>query len=391
MGTTPSSVDLHGLLARCEALRDWQLELIETLARAESPSEDRAGLNRCGSLLANAFAGLGARVERVPAAPAGDHVLAQFGSGEPRTLILGHFDTVWPMGTLATMPVARVEGRLHGPGVYDMKAGLGIGLLALRALIEGSALTGTVVFLCTTDEEVGSHTSRALIEDEARRAQAVLVLEPSLAGGNLKTSRKGVGEFRIDLTGIESHAGLDPASGASAVRELARQVLALETLANPAAGTTINVGVVGGGTRSNVVAGSAHGLIDVRVTSMAEASRIEAALRSLAPLDPRVTLRVTGSVARPPLERSPGVLDLYRQAQHVAERLGWTIGEGAAGGASDGNFTAALGVPTLDGLGAIGDGAHARHEHVVIDTLPARSALVAGLVARLSRGHEAEA
>lgn len=379
----PQPIDIHALLPRCQALLDWQLETVETLARCESPSEDRAALERCGDLLTGMFQAIGGQVRRIPAAPAGDHVLATFGSGMPRTLVLGHFDTVWAMGTLATMPVRRADGRLFGPGVYDMKAGIAIGLAAIRALIDSRASFGTVAFLCTTDEEVGSRTSRALIEAEARAARAVLVLEPSLPGGSLKTSRKGVGEFRMDLTGVESHAGLDPAAGASAVRELARQALALEGLADPARGTTINVGVIGGGTRSNVVAGSAFGLIDVRVTSMAEAARLETAFAALRSVDPRVTLQVQGSVARPPMERTAGVQRLYEEARLVAEALGRPVGEGAAGGASDGNFTAAIGAPTLDGLGALGDGAHARHEHIVIEALPARTALVAGLLARL--------
>ncbi len=382
----PSPADPHLLLDCCQAGADWQLHTLETLARCESPSEDRAALNRCGDLLFGYASDLGGQVTRIPGDPAGDHVLAEFGTGPPRTLVLGHLDTVWPMGTLVDMPVVRRDGRLHGPGTFDMKAGLAIGLLAIRAITEASALRGTVAFLCTTDEEVGSRTSRALIETEARRAQAVLVLEPALAAGAVKTSRKGVGEFRIDVTGVESHAGLDPAAGASAIRELARQALAVEQLADAAQGTTINVGVVGGGTRSNVVAGSAWALVDARVTALAEAARLEAALGRLTPVDARVSIRVTGSVSRPPMERSPGVLRLYEEARSVAAALGYQLGEGAAGGASDGNFTAAIGTPTLDGLGAIGDGAHARHEHIVIEHLPGRSALVAGLLSRLSAG-----
>jgi glutamate carboxypeptidase len=309
--------------------------------------------------------------------------------------MLGHFDTVWDVGQTAAMPIRQVDGRLHGPGVYDMKAGIALGMLAARALLElPSAAFGEppqpprgcrLVMLWTTDEETGSHTSRALLEAEARRSAAVLVLEPSLPGGALKTARKGCGEFELIVRGIAAHAGIDPSKGASAVRELARQILRLEQLQDPARGVTLNVGVVSGGTRPNVVPDEARAVIDVRVPTALDAERVSAALSALVPALPGTSLEVRGGVDRPPLERTDAVVELFGVAQHVAAELGRTLGEGATGGGSDGNFTASLGVPTLDGLGAVGDGAHALHEHVLVDDLPWRAALLAGLLARLRR------
>lgn len=374
------------LLTFCEADREWALDVAEALARIESPSDDPGAVARCAGELLRRCEALGARAELLPADGAGPHVRAVMGGGPRRLLLLGHTDTVWPVGTLQAMPVERRDGRLFGPGVFDMKGGLAVGLHALRALQQHGGIPATVVLLATSDEEIGSATSRRLIEEEARKADAVLVLEPALADGSVKTARKGVGEFRLEVTGIPAHAGLDPGAGASAIRELAAQTLALERLADPPRGTTLNVGVIGGGTRSNVVAERAFALVDVRVTSATEADRVTAALRGLRPADGRVRLDVRGSVGRPPLERTAGVVQLFEQARAVARELGQSLGEGAAGGASDGNFTAALGVPTLDGLGVVGDGAHARHEHLQIGPLAFRSALLAGLVVRLAQG-----
>jgi glutamate carboxypeptidase len=304
-----------------------------------------------------------------------------------QVLILCHFDTVWPVGQLRRMPVRREDGRLFGPGTFDMKAGIAIGMLALRALAETRRdVPYRVVMLLTADEEVGSATSRALIEDEARRSEAVLVMEPALPGGALKTARKGCGEFELRVRGVSAHAGIEPGKGASAIHELARQIVALEALQDLPRGVSVNVGVVTGGTRTNVVADDASARIDVRVPAMSDASRIEDALRTLKPRTPGTSLEVTGGVDRPPLERTAAVARLYEKARSVAAELGRDLGEGSTGGGSDGNFTAALGVPTLDGLGPIGDGAHALHEHVIMDELPWRAALVAGLVIRLGEG-----
>jgi glutamate carboxypeptidase len=372
------------------------LAALEALVRIESPSDDKAAVDRCMDALAALAGEAGARVDRVAVADAGDHLRLVFGpppqAGIARLLILGHADTVWPIGTLERMPVERRDGALHGPGVYDMKAGLVIGLQALRGL--GERLAASVVFLVTSDEEVGSGTSRELIETEAARADAVLVLEPSLEQaappmGGVKTGRKGVGEFRLDVTGVPAHAGAEPEKGASAVVELAHQLLAVGRLARPDRGTTINAGVVGGGTRGNVVAEHAWAALDVRITAMDEATRIEHALTHLVPVDPRTSLHVSGRVNRPPLEPSPAGQRLYDRAAVVAHALGHPLPAGSVGGASDGNFTAALGIPTIDGLGAVGGGAHARHEHVRIDALPLRAALVAGLIDRLGRAERA--
>ncbi len=368
------------------------LASLEALVRIESPSDDKAAVDRCVDALAALGRDAGARVDRVAVATAGDHLRLVFGpppgAGSVRLLILGHTDTVWPLGTLSAMPVERRDGALYGPGVYDMKAGLIIGLQALRLL--GPASTASVVLLATGDEEVGSGTSRALIEAEAGAADAVLVLEPALEHtappmGGVKIGRKGVGEFRLDVTGVPAHAGLEPEKGASAVQELARQLIAIQDLARPDRGTTLNAGIIGGGTRGNVVAEHAWAAIDVRVTAMEEATRIQHALTQLVPADPRISLRLSGGVNRPPLEPSPAGQRLYDRAGEIARALGHPLPAGRVGGASDGNFTAALGIPTIDGLGAVGGGAHARHEHVRIDALPLRAALVAGLIDRLSR------
>ena len=371
----------------CEGQAGWAHATLVQLARLESPSDDKPALDRCGAALREILGGLGARVEIVPQASAGDHVRACFGAGPARVLVLTHFDTVWPVGQLRSMPVEEREGRLYGPGVYDMKGGVVIGLLAMRALFEPAAPPPVeVVFLLTSDEEIGSATSRPLIEEEARRADAVLVLEPGLPGGAVKTGRKGVGEFVLTVEGVAAHAGAEPGRGVSAIDELAHQVLALRRLQDPAIGLTVNVGVVTGGTRSNVVAERARAEIDVRITRVEDGPRIEAAMAALRPMNPRATLRVSGRINRPPMERTAGVAWLYELARAVGGDLGWDgLDEGSTGGASDGNFTAALGVPTLDGLGALGDGAHALDEHVLLESLPQRAALLAGLVERIAR------
>jgi glutamate carboxypeptidase len=265
-----------------------------------------------------------------------------------------------------------------------MKAGIAIAMLATRALLEaGPKLDSRIVMLWTSDEEVGSETSRAAIEDEARRSRAVLVLEPSLPGGTVKTSRKGCGQYEITVRGIAAHAGIEPQKGASAVQELAHQILRVNALQDLARGVSVNVVQVSGGLRSNVIPDEARATVDVRVPTAAAAAEIDAAFRGLTAIDRRTTIEAAGGVDRPPLERSALVERLYKQAQHVARELGQDLAEGGTGGGSDGNFTAALGVPTLDGLGAVGDGAHALHEHVDIETLADRAALVAGLISRI--------
>jgi glutamate carboxypeptidase len=374
------------LLDYCSAQRDWLLEFIEALVAIESPSDDPAAVNRCGAELAGRLEAIGASVTRVPSTTAGDHLRATFGSGSKQLLLLGHFDTVWPVGQLARRPLKRDGGRLYGPGIVDMKAGIGLATLAVRALLDRSDLGDTsLVMLWTTDEEIGSLTSRALIETEAARSEAALVFEPSLPGGALKTSRKGVGQFELLARGVSAHAGLDPGKGVSAIRELARQIVAIDDLQDPQNGVTLTVGVISGGTRANVVPAEARATVDARAVTRADAERVQRAMRALSPQIAGAQLHVTGGFDRPPLERTADVVTLFEIARTAAAEIGITLGEGSAGGGSDGNFTAALGVPTLDGFGAVGDGAHALHEHVEIDTLAPRAATIAGVLDRLVR------
>jgi len=301
-------------------------------------------------------------------------------------LILGHFDTVWPVGTIEQMPLRRDATRLAGPGTFDMKAGIGIAWMAMRALHATDTPHPPVVMLWTTDEEIGSGTSRAIIENEARHAAAVFVLEPALPGGALKTARKGCGEFELTIAGVAAHAGVDPGKGASAIHELADQITTIETLQDLDRGISVNVGVVLGGSRPNVVAAEARALIDVRAPTKADAEDVEAALRRLQPRRRGTRLTISGGFERPPLERTAAVGRLFSMARDVASSLGRELSEGSTGGGSDGNFTAALGVPTLDGLGPIGDGAHATHEHIEIGALAWRAALVAGLLREVGFG-----
>jgi len=383
---------MNRFLDYCLANHDWLLEFIESLVATESPSDDPAAVNRCGAELASRLEAIGATITRVSPSSAGDHLRACFGTrrslgeGGRQILMLGHFDTVWPVGQLAHMPLKREGGRLFGPGVFDMKAGIALAALATRAVLDRAPLDGCqLVMLWTTDEETGSTTSRALVEAEASRSDAVLVFEPSLPGGALKTSRKGVGQFEMIARGVSAHAGLDPGKGVSAIRELARQIVAIDDLQDPANGVTITVGMVQGGTRANVVPAEARATIDARAITRADADRVQQLLHGLKPRIAGAQIVVSGGFDRPPLERTAAVAELFGKAKAVAAEIGIQLGEGSAGGGSDGNFTAALGVPTLDGFGAIGDGAHALHEHVEIDALVPRAAVIAGLLESLAR------
>jgi glutamate carboxypeptidase len=324
----------------------------------------------------------GATVAAVPQERAGDHLIGRWGRGAGGVLLLCHMDTVWDLGTLAERPVRVTDGRLYGPGAYDMKGGIVIGLAAVAALRQTDSLPPRrITLLITSDEELGSDTSRALIEAEAREHEAVLVLEPAHPPhGALKTWRKGVGEYKLGVTGRAAHAGAAHQAGVNAIEELARQVLVIQGLTDYAAGTTVNVGVVHGGSRSNVVPDRALADIDVRVMNMAEAARIDTALRSLRPHHPAATLKLAGGLNRPPMERTPATVALFAKAAGIAAALDFTVTETGTGGGSDGNFTAGLGIPTLDGLGATGDGAHALDEHVILASLPERGALLACLL-----------
>jgi glutamate carboxypeptidase len=373
------------LLAYCEAQREWVLQLTESLARHESPSTDKQALDRLGAWLAGELTRHGWSVETIHQATAGNHIRATIGAGPRQVLLLGHFDTVWAVGQIARMPVRREDGRLFGPGVFDMKAGIAAALLAMCAI---RALCGEpptrAVLLLTSDEEIGSATSRPLIEAEADRSLAVLVLEPSLPGGAVKTSRKGAGELVIEAHGVSAHAGIEPERGASAIVEIAHQVLRLQALQDSIDGVTLTVGRIEGGRRSNVVPDHARADVDVRVSTVTAGNRLMEALRGLSPRNPRVRIELSGGLNRPPLERTPQVVRLFELARKSAAELGFELREGATGGASDGNFTAARGVPTLDGLGPCGGGAHAADEHVELATLPQRAALIAGLLLGLT-------
>jgi glutamate carboxypeptidase len=362
----------------------WLHEAIDALVSIESPTSDKAAVDRCGAEFRRIAAGLGMRVRVEPRSEAGDHSVVEIGEGRPRILLVGHVDTVWPHGQIARMPLVRKDGKLCGPGTLDMKVGVSMGLLATRAVFETARpASGTIAMLVTSDEETGSDSSRGLIEAEALASDAVLVLEPALAGGPLKTSRKGIGQYQLAVTGVSAHAGVDPGKGVSAIRELARQIIAVEALHDLERGVSVNVGVVSGGTRPNVVPEEAVAIVDVRAPTLDDAARLDAAFKALRPILPGARLVVTGGFERPPMERSAGVIALYEHAQAAAAALGQTVAEGGTGGGSDGNLTAALGVPTLDGLGGVGDGAHALHEHVLLDTLVPRTALLAALIARL--------
>lgn len=375
----------HPLLDYCRTHEDWLLGFIEALVRVESPSDDKAAVDRCGDLVSRELAAIGAHVTRLRASSAGDHVRAELGTGSRQVLLLGHLDTVWPIGQLGRMPVRREGDRLHGPGVFDMKAGVALAVLAARAAVHvlpSGAMR--VVMLWTTDEEIGSWTSRAAIETEALRSRAALVFEPSLPGGALKTRRKGCGQYELVVRGRAAHAGVDPERGVSAIGELARQIGAIEALQDLERGVSVNVGLVSGGTRPNVVAEEARAIIDVRAPSKADADRVDAALRGLTPRASGATLSIEGGFERPPMERTAETARLVALAREAAADIDLPLEEGGTGGGSDGNFCAALGVPTLDGLGAEGDGAHALHEHVLLRSLVPRAALAAGLLTRLA-------
>jgi glutamate carboxypeptidase len=356
------------------------------MVRLESPSSDKPALDALGTVLADHLRELGGSVEIIPNACGGDHVLARFaGPAGPRpALVLGHFDTVWPKGTIDRMPFRVQDGRAFGPGVYDMKASLALFWWAMSTLRESRPfLPRPIWFFLNSDEEIGSETSRALIEELARQCAYVLVLEPANADGGLKTSRKGIGRFRLEIEGRAAHAGVAPELGRSAIVELAHQILKLEQAQNPALGTTVNVGVIQGGTTANVIPAAARAEIDVRIVLAAEAARFEAALRSLKPVNAEIRLKTSGGWTRPPMERTHAIASLFDQARQVGRGLGLELTEGPSGGGSDGNFAAALGVPTLDGLGARGGGAHADDEHVVIDSLRERAMLLALLLLEL--------
>ena len=362
--------------------------LLGQFVRLESPSFDKAAVDRFGRIVAAEWRRRGARVTLVRQRERGDHVRAEWSprgnQAKGQILVLGHLDTVYGLGTLAGMPFRLARGRAHGPGTLDMKGGLVIALFAVNALAgTGRAPQKRIVFLWTSDEEIGSGTSRAVIEREARRSDAVLVLEPaSRLDGRVKTGRKGVGEIEIIATGHAAHAGLNPEDGINAIEEIALQIARISRWNQPSRGTTVNAGVIEGGTRTNVIPEKARVVVDVRAARAGDMRALERKFHALRPVLRGAKLQIRGGFNRPPMERKASAA-LYAKARALAKEIGVTLGEAYVGGGSDGNFTAALGVPTLDGLGAVGEGAHSPGENIVIRALAERAALVASLLATI--------
>ena len=366
------------------------LDLLRKLVLAESPSDDKAAVDSCVALAVDHAKALGGRVKIHRQRAFGDVFEARFGPRAPKTeklkavsakpvLLLGHLDTVWPLGTLKSMPFRIEDGRLFGPGTLDMKGGVAMAFTAVELLTEARLLNREIVLLLNSDEEVGSPVSRPITERIAAECAAVFVLEPA-QGLAYKTARKGTGNWRIDIQGVASHAGVDFLKGASAIRELARVVETVSGWTDLKRGLTVSVGLAGGGSKTNVIPAEAWAEVDVRIAREADGARIERKFAALKAQDIRCSLAVTGGINRPPMERTRGTVKLYRQARSLAAELGFLLDEAATGGASDGNFTSALGIPTLDGMGAVGEGAHARHESIVLEHISPRTALLAGLL-----------
>ena len=387
------------LLAFCQRDLPNTIKLLREAVEIESPTYSKPDIDRMARFFAREFRRHRGKVSLLENSTTGAAVIAEFWGG-PRTagsrrhsgnratpgaqkpiLLIGHHDTVWAKGTLARMPFRIRGGRAYGPGILDMKAGIVQLITAIRALHAlGVEPASSVRFFLNPEEETGSQAFRREIEHESKRSRAVLVLEPAAEGGALKTARKGVGEFRISVQGKSAHAGTDPAAGINAINELARQILRIEKLAQPRRGLTLNLGIVEGGTRPNVVPELARATVDVRIPRADDQARIEKAIFALKAVHPGARLKIEGGINRPPMERAM-TKDLFRVARTLAGQLGFEVRGATTGGGSDGNLSAALGIPTLDGLGAVGDGAHALDEHVIIRELPRRAALLAALLA----------
>jgi glutamate carboxypeptidase len=375
-------MDTTAVYRQVEKKAAWIRVALHELVQQESPSEDRQAVNAAMALAEHYARELGAHTRRHKQRDFGDVLELRFGpsrSKQKPVLLLAHLDTVWPIGTLKKMPWREADGRYWGPGVLDMKAGVVMALAALTTLRE-MKLSRPVTLLLNSDEEIGSPISRAITERLAVESAAVLVLEPA-QGLAYKTARKGVGNYRVEVTGVGAHSGVDFERGHSAVLELAKLIQTISGFTNPARKLTVNCGVIAGGTRSNVVASQAWTEVDVRIAKASDAAYVEKLFRSLKVSDPHCKLAITGGINRPPMERKAGTIALFKKARSLAAELGFALEEAATGGGSDGNFTAALGVPTLDGMGAVGDGAHAAHESVVIEHLVPRTALLAAMIA----------
>ena len=378
------SADMKAVLDGVTAHSQWMTETLRALVEIESPSDNKTAVDEAAGYVTEQARSPKGRVKLHKQKEFGDIAEIRFGAARGSrkpVLLLGHLDTVWPMGTLRTMPWREKDGRFWGPGVLDMKAGVAMALTAVRVLGE-LGINRPVTLLLNSDEEVGSPVSRAITERLALASAAVLVLEPG-QGLACKTARKGVGDYRLDVKGVAAHSGVDFTSGHSAILELARLLQKVEGFTDLRTGRTVNPGVIGGGTRSNVIAQDAWAEVDVRIAKASDAAKVEKLFRGLRCADPKCKLTVSGGINRPPMERRAGTVSLYKQARSLAAGLGFQLDEAATGGGSDGNFTAALGVPTLDGLGAVGEGAHAAHESVAIEHLIPRTALLAALIANI--------
>jgi glutamate carboxypeptidase len=380
-----SAVELEFLFKWLKKQLPGMVQTLGTFVCAESPSTEKSAADVCARVIAAAWRKCGVRVEFIEQKHRGAHLRVMYDPGgttsRSQVLVLGHYDTVYARGTLAQMPFRRVGGRLFGPGVFDMKAGIVQALFALRAIqCCNLRTTKRVVFLWTSDEEIGSESSRRLLETEAKRSDAVFVLEPALGRrGLVKTARKGVGEAQILVHGRASHAGLAPEKGVNAIHELSLQIARVNQWNDWRRGISINAGIVAGGTRPNVIPDRAMAVLDLRALRSDDMRSIDKKLRGLRPILPGAKLEVRGGFNRPPLERKNSA-ELFERASVLAKQIGFTIGEGTAGGGSDGNLTAALGIPTLDGLGAVGDGAHSQGEYVITRAMPQRAALLAALL-----------
>ncbi len=377
---------------RIAQIHDWlrprmseMVAALKELVLLESPTHDKEACDKLCAVLANQFLQLGGRVKLHRQKKAGDHLQVEFAGAHGRKpiLLLGHYDTVYSTGTLASMPWRESKGLVYGPGVFDMKGGIVQMMFAIRALRATGQLPRPITVLLVSDEEEGSETSRVITEKIAGRCETVLVCEPAGRGGALKTARKGVGGFTIRVSGVASHAGLDFEKGQNAILELSHQVQAVAAMTNLERGITLNPGIIRGGTRTNVVPSEAEAEFDLRIAGKVDGDVMMRKIRALRAVNKKCKLHIEGGINRPPLERSPQVVALFRQAQAVAGQLGFSLSEIAVGGGSDGNFTAGMGIPTLDGLGAVGDGAHSPRESLVAAEMPRRAALLAGLIASL--------